>query len=173
MQFWIAERAWVRYAVVVALVALVWALFDRFGPFRSGAGAGLKPIERLGAGVTELERTLDGHYHISGQINGVPLVFMIDTGASRIAVDPQTAKRIKLDMQKCRPANFATAAGEVIGCETTAAEVRVGGLMLRDQRVAVMPIADDRLALLGMSVLKHFRIESDGSAMRLTPLDRR
>jgi aspartyl protease family protein len=65
---------------------------------------------------------------------------------------------------------YNTAAGPVQACETRVERFEVGGVLLRDARLAVMPARSDPMALLGMSVLRHFRVETQGSTMRLTPL---
>ncbi|MGE0314547.1 MAG: TIGR02281 family clan AA aspartic protease [Lautropia sp.] len=153
-------------ALFVAVGAALFLAIDRFGPWQQGGGRSPKPIERLSEAGLDLERTRDGHFYLSGTIDGHRLVFMVDTGASTIAIGRQTAQAIGLG--ECAPRRYETAAGTVDGCQARAARVEVGGLRLHDVPVAVLPGADDAV-LLGMNVLRHFRIEQSGGRMRLTP----
>ena len=146
--------------------AILFVLFDRFGPYQSGGGYRPRPIESVSSGAVVLDRTFDGHYYLTGRINGREVVFMVDTGASTIAIGDSLAG--ELDLGTCRPRQYATAAGTVHGCEAVAGEVEVAGLRLPDVRVAVLPGGDT--VLLGMNVLRHFRIEQQGRQMRLTPV---
>ena len=146
--------------------AILFVLFDRFGPYQSVGGYRPRPIETVSSGAVVLDRTFDGHYYLTGRINGREVVFMVDTGASTIAIGDSLAG--ELDLGTCRPRQYATAAGTVRGCEAVAGEVEVAGLRLPDVRVAVLPGGDT--VLLGMNVLRHFRIEQQGRQMRLTPV---
>ena len=154
-----------RAAFFVIVGAILFVLFDRFGPFQSGTGYRPRPIETVSASGVVLERTLDGHFYLTGQINHHTLVFMVDTGASTIAIGDRLAER--LGLRDCRPRRYATAAGTVSGCEARAERVEIGGLRLAGVPVAVLPGADTNL--LGMNVLRHFRIEQQGRKMHLTP----
>ena len=51
-------------------------------------------------------------------------------------------------------------------------ELTVAGLRLRDVRVGVLPDRGEDMLLLGMNVLRHFRIETEGGRMKLTPAPR-
>ncbi len=154
-----------RVTFFLVIGAVLFLLFDRFGPFQSGRGYRPRPIETLSAAGTELERTFDGHYYVSGAINGREVAFMVDTGASTVAIGEDLARR--LDLGPCRPRRYATAAGTVDGCEARAKTVEVAGLRLPDVAVAVLPGADT--LLLGMNVLRHFRIEQQDGRMTLVP----
>jgi clan AA aspartic protease (TIGR02281 family) len=112
-----------------------------------------------------LDRTFDGHFYLTGSINGRQVVFMVDTGASTVAIGDRLAEQLELG--SCRPRQYSTAAGTVRGCEAVATQVEVAGLRLPDVRVAVLPGGDT--VLLGMNVLRHFRIEQHGRQLRLTP----
>lgn len=155
----------------VAIGAVLFVLFDQFGPYQSGRGYKLRPIERVGdGGVVSLDRGRDGHFRISGRIGGrgdaaEPVVFLVDTGASSVSVGDALAR--ELDLGPCKPTQYQTAAGPITGCEATADFVEVGGLRIPDVRVAVLPGYDG--ALLGMNVLRRFRIETQDRTMRLTP----
>ncbi|MGE0798785.1 MAG: TIGR02281 family clan AA aspartic protease [Lautropia sp.] len=155
-----------RATFFVVVGAILFVLFDRYGPYQSGSGYRPRPIERIDAAGAALDRTFDGHFYITGRINDRELVFMIDTGASTIALGEQQAKTLALG--NCRPRRYSTAAGVVDGCVARAERVEVAGLRIHDVEVAVLPGADGTV-LLGMNVLRHFRIEQQGRRMTLTP----
>ncbi|HZH07190.1 MAG TPA: retropepsin-like aspartic protease [Lautropia sp.] len=146
--------------------AILFVLFERFGPYQPGRGYHPRPIETLSAAGAVLDRTIDGHFYLSGRINGTSVAFLVDTGASTVAIGETLAEQ--LDLGACRSRRYSTAAGTVTGCEASARQVEVAGLRLADVPVAVLPGADN--VLLGMNVLKHFRIEQQGRQMRLTPI---
>jgi clan AA aspartic protease (TIGR02281 family) len=154
-----------RVTFFLVVGAILFALFDRFGPYQSGRGYKPRPIETVSEAGIVLDRTFDGHFYVSGAINGHAVSFMVDTGASTIAIGEDLAGR--LDLGPCRPRRYATAAGTVTGCEARAATVEVAGLRLPDVPVAVLPGADT--ILLGMDVLRHFRIQQQGGRMELRP----
>lgn len=159
------SQALKRATVILAVGAAVFLAFDRFGPWQSGRGYRPRPVETLTADGVELRRAIDGHFHVSGSVNGRPVAFMVDTGASTVAVSAAMSQRLELG--DCRPRTYGTAGGMVQGCEARADELTVAGLRLRDVRIAVLPEQSEDLALLGMNVLRHFRIETEGSTMRL------
>ncbi len=141
-------------------------LFDQFGPYQSGRGYRPRPIETISDAGAILDRTFDGHFYLTGRINGKEVAFMVDTGASTVAIGDTLAQQLELGT--CRPRQYVTAAGTVRGCEAVARQVEVAGLRLPDVPVAVLPGGET--VLLGMNVLKHFRIEQQGRQMRLTPI---
>jgi aspartyl protease family protein len=155
-----------RVGFFLVIGAILFVVFDQFGPYQSGRGYRPRPIETISDAGVVLDRTFDGHFYLTGSINDSDVVFMVDTGASTIAIGDSLAKR--LDLGACRSRQYATAAGTVSGCEATAGEVEVAGLRLYDVPVAVLPGGDT--VLLGMNVLRHFRIEQQGAQMRLTPV---
>jgi aspartyl protease family protein len=155
-----------RVGLFLVAGAILFVLFDRFGPYQSGRGYRPRPIETLTSAGAVLDRTFDGHFYLSGTINDTAVAFLVDTGASTIAIGDELARQI--DLGPCRPRRYATAAGTVSGCEASAKQIEVAGLRLSDVPVAVLPGADT--VLLGMNVLRHFRIEQQGRQMRLTPV---
>ncbi|GAA4403793.1 retropepsin-like aspartic protease family protein [Quisquiliibacterium transsilvanicum] len=159
-----------RTTVVLAIGAALFFAFDRYGPWQSGRGWRPKPVETVSAQGSVLRRTVDGHYYANGSINGEPVVFMVDTGASTVAMGSALAERLGLG--PCREASYRTAGGTVRGCEARADELVVAGLRLRDVRVGVLPDRGEDMLLLGMNVLRHFRIETEGGRMTLTPAPR-
>lgn len=142
------------------------ATFD-VGGERQTLTVGQAPT-RVASATSRLQLGADagGHYFADGQINGQPVRFMVDTGASTVAMDAQTAARLGIDVARARPVRIATANGQTQGWTVQLREVRVGSLSQRDIAATVtqetMPFV-----LLGNSFLNHYHMTRDASAMVL------
>ncbi|THH38448.1 TIGR02281 family clan AA aspartic protease [Aliishimia ponticola] len=116
-------------------------------------------------GRIELERHRDGHYYITLDVNGAPVPFVVDTGASEIVLTMQDAQRAGLDLDELRFLGRAsTANGEVRTAPVRLDEVAIGGI--RDGDVtAFVNEGEMSQSLLGMAYLNRWdRIEiSDGT----------
>lgn len=127
------------------------------GDRMSVAGGDGKPLS--------LSRQMDGHFHVAGHLNGYPITFMVDTGASKTAIPFKIAKSLGLD-RKCSPRKFRTAGGIVTGCLARAEELQFGGFILR--QVDVTFTRSNEMSLLGMNVLSQFRIQQLDETMLIT-----
>jgi len=121
-------------------------------------------VERQG--VLEIPRARDGHYYLKGHIDGHPVTFLIDTGASNVAISSALADEIGLT--RCRPTLARTANGQVSGCLANARELGFGSYRIERPEIHVLPELRGP-ALLGMSVLERFRIEQHKGSMRIAP----
>ncbi|TVQ72528.1 MAG: TIGR02281 family clan AA aspartic protease [Chromatiaceae bacterium] len=120
-----------------------------------------------GDGSITLERNRAGHFVATGRINGEPVDFLLDTGATYVAVPAHLAERLGLPRE--HRATFNTANGRVQGHLTTLDDVRLGDLSARGVRGAITPGLEGDFALLGMSYLGRFDIQIRGSTMVLQP----
>jgi aspartyl protease family protein len=127
--------------------------------------AGSEGPATSGASVT-LTADRRGHYATPGSINGKPVKFLVDTGATLVALSRAEATRIGIDFQRGRPTYSMTANGPVRGWSVTFATVRVGAVEVRDVPGAVI---DSELAetLLGMSFLNRFDLLQQGATLVL------
>jgi aspartyl protease family protein len=118
----------------------------------------------------EVPRGPDGHFHLVLHLNGVPVEFLVDTGASDIVLTRDDAERVGLD-----PASLAflgtaeTANGPVRTAYSSVDDVALGPINFDRVRVAInggeMPGS-----LLGMSFLSRFdRLEISGDRLTLEP----
>ncbi len=124
-----------------------------------------QPLEVIGIGKLDLQQTREGHYFSSGAVNGVPVVFLIDTGATIVAISKQIASRVGI--QKCIPQQIATANGIVNACKAIVPQVTFGEFRLTNVEVLVMPNLPGN-PLLGMNVLRNFHIEQIDQVMRIS-----
>lgn len=115
-----------------------------------------------------INRGADGMYAVDGQINARPVRFMVDTGASNIAMNSARADALGLRYRDEANAGLVqTAAGVVKGYRVTLAEVRVGALRLSQVNATVLDGAHPPQVLLGMSFLGRTRMRSEAGALVL------
>lgn len=100
-----------------------------------------------------LQASRDGHYRVRGKIADQTVDFMIDTGASSVAVNTMLAERLRLKKQ--RKIQISTANGITTGWTTTIPSITIAGITLYDIRGTITDNLNDEI-LLGMSYLNHF-----------------
>lgn len=115
--------------------------------------------------VSEDER---GHFATDGWINGRPVRFAIDTGATFISLPASEAGRLGLDYRKGRRATMETANGIVSAYRLQLDTVRVGEITLNAVDAVVTDGEGPYIALLGMSFLNRMDIRREGRLMTLT-----
>ncbi len=106
----------------------------------------------------------DGHYYLDGAVNGAPVRFMIDTGASYVSVGAEFARSVGLP--EGIPGYFSTANGTVEGRLVKNQTVKADVFELSGLAVAVMP-AYRGDGLLGQNFLRHFEISQSGGTLLL------
>jgi aspartyl protease family protein len=109
-----------------------------------------------------LQRNAQGHYVVSGMINGYPVVFLLDTGATDVAVSEALAN--KLGLEKRGGAFSHTANGVVAVWQTVLDRVTLGVIEMHNVRATILPeLKPANQVLLGMSFLKKLElIQRDG-----------
>ncbi len=110
----------------------------------------------------------NGHYFADGAINGSPVEFMLDTGASVIAINRQTAKKIGLLYRTDgKLGQIETASGLVAAYYLKFREVKLRSLVLRDVDGVVVDGDYPSMALLGQSFLNRLNMRRDGMLLEL------
>jgi aspartyl protease family protein len=156
------EKPWTSVGIWLFIGLFLYALFSGLtaeGPLHVDAGV-------VRDGGLEIKRAADGHYYVKGSIDGHDVDFLIDTGASSVAISSGLADTIGLT--QCRPVNSRTANGSVSGCLARAGVLAFGGYRIERPEINVLPNLRGP-ALLGMNVLERFRIEQHNGVMRITP----
>jgi len=108
-----------------------------------------------------------GHFMAEGAINGAGTRFLVDTGATLIAIPGEEARRLGLSFVNAPQGMVNTAGGVVPAYKIRLDTVRVGGITLN----AVDAVVVDRgldIVLLGMSFLNRTEMRRDGETMVLT-----
>lgn len=122
-----------------------------------------------GRGNVTLYPDRGGHFFVDGSINGAPVRFLVDTGATTIAMNGNTASRIGLDYRRLGRAGVAsTAAGNVRTYNLTLNSVQVGDITLHNVPAGVIEGSHPTEVLLGMSFLGQLDMKRDGEKMELS-----
>lgn len=108
-----------------------------------------------------------GHFFADAVINGQPMRFVVDTGASVVVLMAADATRMGIDWRKARPAPMQTANGSTIGYLVKLQSVRVGGIELQNIDGVVVEQGLGNFGLLGMSFLNRLEMRRDGEKMEL------
>ena len=118
-------------------------------------------------GVREvvLKRNKFGHYVTSGVINGQPVTFMLDTGATGVAVSSDLAKR--LGLKRGQPYRTLTANGTTLSYAASLSRVSIGAIELDDVQASITPGLQMEQVLLGMSFLQHIEFTQRGDTLIL------
>jgi aspartyl protease family protein len=135
---------------------------------RAGAPARLSDAAPpSGAREVIIPANAEGHFVTDGSINGRPVRFLVDTGATLVAIGRAEAERLGIDWQRGRRGFSQTANGGVPVSIVTLGSLRVGAVELYQVEAAVLPNELPGV-LLGNSVLTRFRMQRDSDVMRLT-----
>ena len=112
-----------------------------------------------------LQRNRQGHYVANGTINGVPVTFLLDTGATDVAIPAAIARKAGLKQGYISQA--ATANGIIQVYSTTLDELQLGNIRLHDIKASITPSMGGETILLGMSALKQVEFTQRGSNLTL------
>ncbi|MFV0678719.1 retropepsin-like aspartic protease family protein [Ottowia sp.] len=120
------------------------------------------------SGGNQIALTADsrGHFVTQGSINNRPVRFMVDTGASLVAMSQSEADRLGLDYKKGQRVLMGTANGTSAGWTITIDTLRVGDVTSYNVSAVVTP-ASMPVVLLGNSFLNRFNMQRTGSQMML------
>lgn len=159
----VAQQAaiWALIFVGLAAAAALWQDLR-------GTSAGFQHIEGGGGPIT-VTRAADGHYHLTLGVNGTPVDFLIDTGATDLVLSVQDADRVGFDhTQLAFDGRARTANGVVQTASVTLDRVQLGDQVDRSVPAQVSGGAMPG-SLLGMRYLSRFAtIEIAGDTMTLT-----
>ena len=107
-----------------------------------------------------------GHFLAQGSINGKAVQFMVDTGATTVAIGAAEAKRMGIDYTTGKPVRMNTANGQAMGYLLTLNTVRIGDVEVQNVEaiIAQQPMP---YVLLGNSFLTRFSMRRDSDQMVL------
>ncbi|MFW5425971.1 MAG: TIGR02281 family clan AA aspartic protease [Methylophagaceae bacterium] len=109
----------------------------------------------------------NGMYLTAGSVNGYTVDFLVDTGATAIALNAATAQRVGLDYLNAKKIGIKTASGTEIGYEVSLDSVQVGDITLNNVRAMVIDGEQPERALLGMTFLNQLEMVRTGEKMNL------
>jgi aspartyl protease family protein len=103
-----------------------------------------------------------GHFMTQGAINGAPVRFLVDTGATFVTLPATEARRLRIDLTNARRGVSSTANGDVPVHLVTLDSVKVGDIVLFNVPAVVSDGAGMDVTLLGMSFLNRTQMRADG-----------
>lgn len=128
-----------------------------------------RPDDMAGNGIAEvvLKRANDGHYYARAEVNGTEIRFLVDSGASIVALSREDAARAGIPVNDSEFTDIAqTASGTVRMKPVTLDRVSIGPVAAERVRAAVLP--GEGMSLLGQSFLTRIRqVEISNGEMRL------
>lgn len=107
-----------------------------------------------------------GHFHAQGAVNGVAIRFLVDTGATSVALGRSDALKAGVAYTRGEPRIMETANGQARGWLVSLDSVRINGITLRNVPGVVLEV-DMPQALLGMSFLNRMDMRREGGALYL------
>jgi aspartyl protease family protein len=122
-----------------------------------GGGNGARIVLPVGSG---------GHYTGLASINGHPVPFVVDTGATMVSMGLDIATQIGLDLRNSDAGGAMTANGAVAVRTLTLPKVTVGDVTVYNVQAMVVP-QPMPMVLLGNSFLSHFQMHSESSSLVL------
>ncbi len=136
-------------------LALLTQAFDWFEKARINPNQNPKvSFSEQGQAQLVLERNRFGHYLFDGQINGYSTTFLVDTGATMVAIPENQARQMGL--QPMGQYRVQTANGMTTAYHTIIEQLQLGPFILRDVKASILPAMDgDQEVLLGMSALRY------------------
>jgi aspartyl protease family protein len=129
-----------------------------------------QPISSTSSGISEvrLKQNRAGHYVTAGVINGLEVVFLLDTGATQVSIPMHLATA--LGLQKGRASWVQTANGRIQVMQTTIQRLAIGDIQLIDVAANLNPAVKSNEILLGMSALKQLEFTQSGQWLTLRSL---
>jgi aspartyl protease family protein len=140
--------AWI---VIFAAGFILFTFRDNLGwvAQRLKAEAVGTPVEQ--GRETRIPMAIDGHFWVEAELNGRPVKFLIDSGATMTTIDRKTAARTGVEVSPRRDQFVRTGNGIIRVSSGRAGEIQVGGIARRD--VGLQIADNDDLNVLGMNFL--------------------
>ncbi len=108
-----------------------------------------------------------GQFRVAGVVKGQTVTFLVDTGATLLAMSSHQAQRLGIDYRSGEPGRVTTASGVTEAWFLTLDQVTVGDIRVDGVRAAIVQGAFPAEALLGMSFLRHVGFAEDGGVLTL------
>lgn len=154
-------------AWVIFLILLTLFFNSKLEQQRNPNQAVFSQVNEAGVQEVMLKRNRFGHYVTSGTVNGHDVEFLLDTGASDVAIPAQLAD--ELGLARGMPVQYQTANGVITAYRTTLDSVSIGPMSVHNVPASINPGMRDMEILLGMSVLKHVEFTQRGDTLILRP----
>jgi aspartyl protease family protein len=163
---WRMRNIMIFAAIMIGLGTFMAQVADKMTPAPAAAMPSARvavvpeTVGQAGLRTLSIPRDTRGHFTTEGRIDGQRIGFMVDTGASVIALNETSAARFGLRPSRSDyTAAVATANGTIKAARTRLPMVDIGGLVVRDVDAMVLPdeaLSENLLGLSFLSKLKRF-----------------
>ena len=158
------------WGAVFAVLLLAFSFKDDARGLFDRMRAELLPHRGQAVGETLLLRAReDGHFVVQALVDGVPIRFLVDTGASDVVLSPWDAERLGLDPSRLNYSRiYRTANGTVRGAPVVLGRVSAGPISLRDVRASVnqAPLSNSLLGMSFLGRLSGYSVDGDKLTLR-------
>ncbi|MCV6627843.1 MAG: retroviral-like aspartic protease family protein [Cellvibrionaceae bacterium] len=155
--------------ITAAGLLLAWGIYsyepDITEPYLNAAEPKTSYLNN-GQAVVTIKQDSQGHYLFIGEINGKKVKFLLDTGATLVAVPPGVARYLGLPFGQSVKSH--TANGESISYLSRARQIKVGGITLNNIEASIATGFEGDTILLGMSFLKNLSVKQEAGKMYLS-----
>lgn len=150
---------WVGWALAIAVLYMLFNMLEerKRNPNTVSALSGQD-------GTVVLEANRNGMYHAGGYINGAQVEFILDTGATMVAVPRHVAEDAGLE--EGAPVQISTANGVTLGRASRIDSLEIGGILVRDVSAVILEDSGDEV-LLGMSALRDLDLRHSSGTLEI------
>jgi len=147
---------WMIIALWVLLLGFATFFAQKWMDQRERGQTPVDQLNNLGQRSVLLESDRLGHYVVEGLVNGQPVTFLVDTGASGVSIPGSMATRLGLKPGLQYP--VSTANGSILVHETRIDTLSIGHLQRENVRASINSSMEGEVGLLGMTYLRHFEL---------------
>jgi aspartyl protease family protein len=159
------------WSIIILIILIGYSFRHDFNSLKNRVSGELFPskIVKISDQQIAISMSNDGHFYIDLLLNNESVHFMVDTGASDIALNLADAKRVGIDVNHLSAfKKYQTANGAVMSGLAQVDEIEVAGIKFRNVTVSVNN-TNMGVSLLGMSFLSQFKkYEFAGDKLILT-----
>jgi aspartyl protease family protein len=165
-----AGRVMLVIAWLLAMALATW-LFGNWQDDKQNPNQAPQSVHGDGFIEVRLASGQGGHYLLNGQINEQPVTFLLDTGATQVAIPLDIAEQ--LGLARLAPIQVHTANGTAQGWRTAIQSLQLGDIRLQQVAAIIVPNMPGGQVLLGMSALKKLEFtQRDGTLVLRQTINR-
>ena len=147
------------------LLGVLYLFFDEQIAEQLNPNRKLQSSQQQQQVIVTMQANKQGHFVGTLLLNGKPIDFLLDTGATMVAVPEEVAAQT--GMKKGLAYETSTANGVTTAYQSKIDELRLGDIVLRDLEASIVPNLDGTEILLGMSALKHLEFSKREHQLQL------
>ncbi len=152
-------------AWILALLIMTWLFSDLLEKQQNPNQHLAHSLGNTADNAVTLQRNRQGHYLAPGKINNKVVNFLLDTGATDVAIPGPLARKLQLDLTS--QGISQTASGYVKTYGTRLDSVSIGNITLNNVKASVIETMPGDYILLGMSFLKHLELVQKGDLLTI------